>query len=328
MHILITGATGFAGGHLAAALGAQRDSELFGLSREGPPDQQSAPNALRLIACDLCDGPRIEALLRDVRPECIYHLAGYAQTGRSFSEPAAAWKGNLTATLTLYDAVARWGGKPRILYVGSGLIYGDSEGNDQSYDESCLLRPGSPYAASKAAADLASYQYTRSPGLDIVRARPFNHIGPRQSAQFAVANFARQIAAIEAGRQPPVLETGNLTPRRDLTDVRDVVRAYRLLMQKGKTGEAYNIGSGHAWSMREVLDGLLSRSEARIELRQKAELVRAAETAAIHADACKLRAETAWSPTYTLEQTLADTLAYWRATMSSGNGLAGSAAMK
>jgi GDP-4-dehydro-6-deoxy-D-mannose reductase len=314
MRILITGATGFAGGHLVATLAAEHKDTLIGLSREGkwPADRPSPGNALTLLPCDLCDGPRIEAILRDVQPDGIYHLAGYAQTGRSFTESAAAWEGNLAATLALYDAVVRWGGRPRILYVGSGLIYGDSEGTDQSYDERSLLRPGSPYAASKAAADLASYQYTRSPGLDIVRARPFNHIGPYQSAQFAVANFARQVAAIEAGKQPPVLETGNLTPRRDLTDVRDVVRAYMLLGHKGRTGEAYNIGTGRAWSMREVLDGLLAMSHARIDVRQKTELVRAAETAATHADAGKLRSETGWVPVYGLEQTLADTLSYWR----------------
>src|SRR5262249_15624135 len=128
--------------------------------------------------------------------------------------------------------------------VGSGLIYGDPETPDQAYDERCLLRPTSPYAASKAAADLVSYQYSRAPGLHVVRARPFNHIGPHQSPQFAAAHFAEQLAAIERGKQPAVLETGNLSPRRDLADVRDVVRAYTLLMERGRSGEAYNVGTG------------------------------------------------------------------------------------
>ena len=117
----------------------------------------------------------MEAILRDVRPDRIFHLAGYARTGRSYDEPDAAWAGNLTATRALYDAVARWGGRPRILFVGSGLIYGDPATPEQAYDEGCLLRPTTPYSASKAAADLASYQVTRAPGLDVVRARPFNH---------------------------------------------------------------------------------------------------------------------------------------------------------
>src|SRR5262249_23646066 len=151
-----------------------------------------------------------------------------------------------------------------------------------------------------------------SPGLDIVRVRPFNHIGPRQSAHFAVASFARQIAAIERGRQPPVLETGNLTPRRDLTDVREVVAAYLLLRAKGRTGEAYNVGSGTTHAMQEVLDRLRALSRVPIEVRQRPDLVRATETKAVRADATRLRQQTGWAPRYTLDQTLADTLAYWR----------------
>src|SRR5207248_6421611 len=178
---------------------------------------------LPLVDCDLCNGKHVEAVLRDVRPQAIYHLAGYASAGRSFAEPDAAWTGNLTATRSLYEAIIRWGGRPRILFVGSGQVYGEGGSCEIAQNEEGVLRPSSPYAASKAAADLASYQYSRAPGLDIVRARPFNHVGPRQSADYAIANFARQVAAIARGLQPPVLETGNLESRRDLSDVRDVV---------------------------------------------------------------------------------------------------------
>src|SRR6266699_5550209 len=217
MRILLTGATGFAGGHLAEALLAGGNVELFGVSRRAqwPAEWQHLAGRVSLRACDMGDGARVESVLREVQPQHIYHLAGYVHAGRSFKEADAAWAGNLSATRTLYDAIVRWGGRPRILYVGSGLIYGDPESPDQAYDERSLLRPASPYAASKAAADLVSHQYTQAQGLDIVRARPFNHIGPRQSADYAVANFARQLAAIERGRQPPLLETGNLSSRRD-----------------------------------------------------------------------------------------------------------------
>ncbi len=253
-----------------------------------------------------------EAILRDVQPEHIYHLAGYAHVGRSFQEPEASWEGNLTATRGLYDAVVRWGGRPRILFVGSGLVYGESEAAAEGCEETCLLRPDSPYAASKAAADLVSYQYTRHPGLDIVRVRPFNHIGPRQSPQFAVSSFARQLVAIERGRQPAVLEAGNLQSQRDLTDVRDVVAAYVLLMERGRTGEVYNIGSGQTCAMQTVLDRLVALSGVKVEVRQKASLVRGTDLAVIRANAGKLRRETGWSPRYTLDQTLIDTLAFWR----------------
>ena len=276
MRTLVTGITGFAGGHLAEALLQSQNTEVFGLSLlpEWPALWAHLQGRVRLTAGDLCDAPLVEAVLRDVQPQHIYHVAGYPHTGRSFKEPDAAWSGNLIATRTLYEAVLRWGGRPRILFVGSGLIYGDPETAEQAYDETCLLRPTSPYAASKAAADLASYQYAHAPGLDIVRARPFNHIGPRQAPQFAVAHFAQQLAVIQRGLQPPVLETGNLTPRRDLTDVRDVVRAYMLLIEQGRTGEAYNIGTGQTFSMQEILDRLVALAGVQVEVRQRSDLVR------------------------------------------------------
>src|SRR5579883_2746123 len=223
MRILVTGVTGFAGSHLAEALLAQGGHRVIGVARQGTWPEACCHLAaqVELYACDLCAGEALEQILRAVQPERIYHLAGYPHAGRSFQEADAAWQGNLTATRSLYDAVVRWGGRPRILFVGRGLVYGDSATGVQGCSENDLLRPDNPYATSKAAADLASYQYTRYPGLDIVRVRPFNHIGPRQAPQFAVSNFARQLAAIESGRQPPVLQTGNLQSYRDLSDVRD-----------------------------------------------------------------------------------------------------------
>jgi GDP-4-dehydro-6-deoxy-D-mannose reductase len=314
MRILLTGITGFAGGHLAEALLAGGVIELFGVARGArwSPEWQHLAARVDLRACDLADRPKVESLLRDVQPQQIYHLAGYAHVGRSFQETDAAWAGNLTASRQLYEAAGSWGGRPRILSVGSGLVYGDPQTPGETHDETSPLRPASPYACSKAAADLAGYQYARAPGLDIVRVRPFNHIGPRQSPQFAVAHFAQQIAAIEVGRQPPFLETGNLSPHRDLTDVRDMVRAYVLLMERGKIGEVYNAGTGEAHSMRAVLDHLLSLARVKIKVRQRPGLVRAAETAVVRANASKLRRELSWAPQFTLKQTLADILAYWR----------------
>jgi GDP-4-dehydro-6-deoxy-D-mannose reductase len=310
---LVTGVTGFAGGHLAEALLA-RGEVVVGLARRGdwPAMWAHLAGRAELRACDLCDGAALEALLRELRPARIFHLAGYAAVGTSFREPEAAWAGNLTATRRLYEAVANWGGRPRVLFVGSGLVYGEGEpGRPQ--DEKCPLQPSNPYASSKAAADLVSYQVTRSPGLEVVRARPFNHIGPRQAPQFAVANFARQLAAIERGQSAAVLEVGNLAPQRDLTDVRDMVAAYLLLMEHGRSGEAYNIGSGESYSMQSVLDRLLALSGLRVEVRQRADLVRSTDQAVIRVDAGKLRRETGWAPRHALEQSLADTLAYWRA---------------
>jgi GDP-4-dehydro-6-deoxy-D-mannose reductase len=314
MRILVTGITGFAGGHLAEALLARGGAEVHGVSRSGrwPAELRHLAGRAHLRPCDLGDRVAVEAVLREVRPERVFHLAGYAHVGRSVQEPDAAWGGNLTATRNLYEAIQRWGGGPRILFVGSGQVYGEPEAPEQAHHEGCALRPNTPYAASKAAADLLSYQVTRTPGLDVVRARPFNHVGPRQSAQFAVAHFAKQVAEIEGGRRPAVLETGNLAPRRDLTDVRDTVEAYLLLLERGRTGEAYNVGTGQALAMQEVLDRLLALAAVRVEVRKSEALVRPTETATVRADAARLRRETGWQPGRSLDQTLRDMLEYWR----------------
>jgi GDP-4-dehydro-6-deoxy-D-mannose reductase len=313
MRVLLTGATGFAGGYLAEALTA-RGVEVIGLSRRGewPACWRHLAGRVALRACDLADRSRVEAVLQDVQPGQVYHLAGYASTGRSYRESDEAWTGNLTATRNLFEAIHAWHGRPRILQVSSGLVYGEAPTPDQLVGEDAPLRPVSPYAASKAAADLAGYQYGRAHGLEVVRVRPFNHIGPRQSPDFAVSHFARQVAGAELGLQPPVIDTGDLCPRRDLTDVRDMVQVYILLMERGTAGEAYNAGSGAAVSMQFVLDRLREQARVPVEVRQRAQAQRAAEPAAVCADCRKLRAATGWMPRFLLEQTLADTLEYWR----------------
>jgi GDP-4-dehydro-6-deoxy-D-mannose reductase len=319
MRILITGATGFVGCHLARALLAQGGMEVAGLSLQTgwPPGADDIRAGIRLFHGDLCISSAVEAILHAVQPIQIYHLAGYADAGRSFTEAEAAWMGNLAATRSLYDAILRWGGRPRVLYVSSGAIYGEPRDVGRPVDEQSVLRPNSPYAASKAAADLASYQYACTAGLDIVRARPFNHIGPGQSPRYAVANFARQIARIEQGLQPPSLRVGNLWAARDMTDVRDVVRAYLALMERGQRGEAYNIGSGQTVTMQTCLDHLVKLSHVEVAVETDHQLVRRVETATIRVDATLLGLATGWTPHYSLEQTLADTLEYWRQNVSS-----------
>jgi GDP-4-dehydro-6-deoxy-D-mannose reductase len=313
MRTLITGAAGFVGGHLAELLLRDGGHEVHGLGRRAawPPALAHLTGRVRLHAVDLARADAIEALLRDLRPERIFHLAGYANTGKSFREPAAAWADNLQATFNLYEAVARTGLRPRILFASTGLIYGAPVG-DCLCREDDPLEPASPYACSKAAADLLSYQVTRHPGLDVVRARCFNMIGARQAADYATANFARQIAAAEAGVQAPVIETGDLSGRRDLTDVRDVVRAFVALLESGATGAAYNAGSGVAHSMQEVLDRMRALARVRIDVRQQCDPARKGEAAVSRADVAKLHAATGWRPSYTLDESLADLIDYWR----------------
>jgi GDP-4-dehydro-6-deoxy-D-mannose reductase len=321
MRILVTGCSGFVGGYLTESLVAAGET-IVGLSRHGrwPADLAHLSGRVDLRACDLSDRPRLEALLREVQPARIYHLGGYANVGRSFQESRAAWEGNLTATLILYEAIAAWGGRPRVLFVSSGQIYGDPGPGRPPLDEDAPLRPASPYAASKAAADLASYQQFRATGLEVVRVRPFNHVGPRQTPDYALAHFAKQLAVIERGEQPPLLLVGNLSAGRDLTDVRDMVRAYWLLMEHGRAGEAYNLGSGTVVTMQEVLDRLLAQSTVQVEVQREARLMRSSEAGALRADNGKAFRETGWRPEISLDTTLADTLEYWRKTYGKDEG--------
>jgi GDP-4-dehydro-6-deoxy-D-mannose reductase len=316
MRILITGITGFAGGHLAEfLLGQDKGLEIYGTSRSGrwPYFLSHLQGKIPLLAYDLCSAGAAREVVADVKPDRIYHLAGYAHAGRSLQEPEAAWAGNLAASLNLYQAIERWGGKTRVLYVGNGLIYGDQESGDWALDEATPLCPATPYACSKAAADLTSYQHTRFPGLDIVRVRPFNHIGPRQSPDYAVAHFAQQIAAIERGQRAPVLKTGNLASRRDLTDVRDTVRAYAAVMAQGRTGESYNVGSGVAPKMQTVVERLCALARVPIDVAQDHSLIRSMEESVVRADVSKIARELGWKPSYDLDRSLMDTLDFWRA---------------
>jgi GDP-4-dehydro-6-deoxy-D-mannose reductase len=292
--------------------------ELHGMARGAEPSasHQIVGGRGHFHTCDVAQAENLEGVIRSALPEQIFHLAGYAHAGQSFQEHGAAWDGNLTGTLNLLDAVGKIVPEARILFVGSGLIYGEPDPPGVPQAESAVLRPASPYAASKAAADLACYQATRAPGLDVVRARPFNHFGPGQSPQYAIAHFAQQIAEIEAGTRPAVLETGSLQAQRDLSDVRDVVAAYLLVMQRGRKGEAYNIGAGAAVSMQAIVDKLCTQARVKVEVRTKESLMRPNDTPIIIADAAKLRNEIGWKPAHTLDQSLADTLGYWREQMN------------
>jgi len=305
MRILVTGATGFVGRHFLDLGG----DKLIGVARNAAAHW---PADVPLHLLDLNDTDALQDLLRRADPDAIVHLAGYADAGSSFRHAEAAWSGNLTATLSLYRAVERWGGRPRVLFVSSGAVYGSALTARTTCDESTLLCPNSPYGASKAAADLASYQAFCHPGLPIIRVRPFNQIGPGQSNAFSVAAFAEQIARIEAGLAPPIVETGNLDGARDLTDVRDMVRAYRLLLDQGEPGDVYNAGSGAAVSMRSVVDDLIHLSGRSIQVRVRSERLRPQEANAAAVSAARLSAKTGWKPTIPLRQSLLEVLDDWR----------------
>jgi GDP-4-dehydro-6-deoxy-D-mannose reductase len=314
MRVLITGITGFVGSHLTELLIREGGHALFGLSRHGKWTGELAhlEGQANLFAIDLADISNLQKLVREVQPQWVFHLAGYANTGTSFKEPAKCWQDNLQATMNLYDALAALPEKPRVLFASTGLIYGDPDRPGEGCDESTVLKPASPYAASKAAADIFSYQFSRTAGLPILRVRLFNQFGARQSPDYALARFAKQLALIEAGQQEPILKTGDLSSYRDLTDVRDMVQAMRLVIEKGEAGEAYNAGSGGAIQIRDIVQQLTELANIPVQVQEQIDPNRKADTAVSWADNSKLMVATRWRREFKLATSLLDLLDYWR----------------
>jgi GDP-4-dehydro-6-deoxy-D-mannose reductase len=314
MRALVTGVTGFVGGHLAEHLTAMGDL-VVGLSASGrwPSGREAVGRAVRIERFDLASGDDagLADLIARKQPEAIYHLAAQANPQASVADPRGTWALNLGGTLTLLEAVKASGLKPRVVIVGSGVCYGNPPPEFLPVNESCPLRPNNPYAASKAAADLLGIQHHLAHGTDVVMARPFNHAGPGQSSSYVLATLARQVAEVEAGKRPRV-EVGNLDVVRDFTDVRDIVRGYRLLALKGVAGEIYNLGSGRGTKLFDALEFLRSKATAPVEVFVDPARVRPVDQPLLVADASKLRAATGWEPAFTIEQTLADMLDDWR----------------
>ncbi len=313
MRILITGATGFVGTHLIDWLCEHGQHEIHGIARQGRWAANYHPPAnVVLHTLDLGNLNDLRQVLGAVQPEWIFHLAGYANTGRSFREPDQAWSGNWQGTFQLYQALASCNIRARVLYTSTGLVYGSPTQGSHWCRESDPLFPASPYAASKAAADLLSYQVTCHPGLDVVRVRCFNQIGPRQAPDYATASFARQVAMIEQGLKPPILETGDLSAQRDLTDVRDMVRSFTALLEQAPAGEVYNAGSGQAQPMSAVVEKLVALTPSVIQIKQLIDPQRQKDTSVSRSDIQKIRQATGWSPAYSLEESLHELLNFWR----------------
>ena len=313
MRSLITGVGGFAGSHLADYLLAEGDAagevwgcDLFAARRP------YLSSKVHLIAADLRDPLAAQQVIAQSRPVRVFHLAGQAFVGDSWAHPWETIETNLRSQVNLLEAVLANGLRPSILVVGSSEEYGRRAIPGQAIDETQPLQPDSPYSVSKIAQDLLGLQYFLSYQLPIIRVRPFNHIGPRQNHKFVAAAFAAQVAAIEAGLQPPVIQVGNLEARRDFTDVRDTVRAYALLLERGQAGEVYNVGSGESHRIQDLLDVLLSLAQTPIRVETDPSRLRPHDVPDLVCDASRLRAATGWQPQYRLEETLRDLLKYER----------------
>jgi GDP-4-dehydro-6-deoxy-D-mannose reductase len=302
--ILVTGAAGFAGGHLLQRLAAEE--RVVAWTRAAPP---SARARLEWQRVDLLDGDHVRRVVAAVQPTHVYHLAGSTHVGQSWRNTVDTLSANILTTHHLFDALRRVSQPCRVLLTGSATVYAPAEA---PIAEEHALAPGSPYAVSKLAQERLGIRALAEDGLDVVLTRPFNHTGPGQRPDFAAPGMARQVALIERGAIPPVIRVGNLDARRDLTDVRDTVRAYELLMEKGTPGTVYNVASGEAHPIRAVLDGLIARSRVPVRVELDPNLLRPNDAPVFVGDASRLRAATGWEPEIGFDRMLDDLLAYWR----------------
>jgi GDP-4-dehydro-6-deoxy-D-mannose reductase len=317
--ILITGAAGFVGTHLLALLQEQGRPVVAWrlpshLPASGTPHALAPTRAVRWAFVNLLDRDRVREAVAVEAPSAIYHLAGAAHVGHSWDRSGETLETNVLGTEHLLEAVQRAGLRSRVLIPGSSTVYARS---DEPITEAHPIGPDSPYALSKLAQERLGARSALDDDLPVLLTRSFNHIGPGQSATFVASSFARQIALIEAGRQDPVLRVGNLDARRDLTDVRDTVRAYRLLMERGEPGRIYNVCSGRAYSIRDLLDGLLASSQARVQIETDPSLLRPIDNPLVIGDPTRIRQATGWRADIPLARTLHDLLDFWRTTAAS-----------
>lgn len=312
--VLITGITGFAGSFLAEHLLDLGDYEVSGtfLSEKSIENVAHIKEKLELVQVDLMNKDAIDSLVAAKKPDYVYHLAALSSPGKSFGDPMGTITNNIAAEIHMLEAVRTHNPQAHILITSSGDIYGKVAPENLPIDEDTPFNPTNPYSVSKIAQDYLGLQYCNSYGLDIIRVRPFNHIGPRQALSFALSDFAKRIVDIENGVTLPVLKVGNLTAKRDFTDVRDMVRAYVLLMEKGAKGDVYNIGSGVSHTLQEMVDIMQAKAKIPFTLEEDPSLMRPSDTPELVCDNTKMKKLTDWRPQIPLEQTLKDILDYWR----------------
>jgi len=309
---LITGISGFVGSHLAEYLLQSSNWEVAGTVFGPYGNIADLCGRLELYPAELSRLDVMTFILKQAQPDVIFHLAAQPLVSASRRDPWGTLETNIRMQLNVLEGVARVKPTCQVLVVGSSEEYGLVSPEDLPIDEETPLRPLSAYALSKVTQDLMGLQYALTHKLHIVRVRPFNHIGPRQRPGFVAPDLASQIAAAELGQQPPVLQVGNLEARRDFSDVRDVVRAYVMLLTHGEPGNVYNVGSGVSHSVQELLDGLLAMSQVSIEVVQDPQRMRPSDVPEVVCDASRIQKHTGWQPEISFEQSLQDILDYWR----------------
>ncbi len=310
MRIFITGATGFAGSHLVD-LFLQEGHEVHALVHPRSSTQSLPEHPLIFsVEGDLLDLEGLKTAVSSAKPDLIYHLAGQPFPARSWQDPAFTLAVNTGGTANLLEAAVAYG-RPRVLVITSAEIYGKIAPEELPITESTFPQPRHPYGVSKWAAGQLVPVYWQRYQLPVVEARPFNHIGPRQALGFVVPDFASQLAAIKLGLQPPMIRVGNLDAQRDFTDVRDVVRAYVALAERGEPGEGYLICSEQPVSIHYLLTALAELADVRVEIEYDPERMRPSDVPLLYASYRKINQHTGWRPEIHLRQSLADVLAGW-----------------
>ena len=313
-NVLITGIGGFVGKHLARHLLSKNNYTITGTyhSDTGLPQFNDIQDKITLVKIDLQDSAAVNDLILKHKPDVIFHLAAQTSPAESFKNPAYTLTNNIICELNILEFLKNNKLTTRLIIISTSETYGLIKPEDLPVDELTQLRPANPYAVSKIAQDYLALQYFLSYKVDVVRLRPFNHIGPGQSDKFVVSSFAKQIAQIEKGQKDPVMKVGNLEAKRDFTDVRDVVGAYEFAVGKAASGEAYNIGQGRSHAIREILDILLTNATKKIAVEQDPTLIRPVDLPDVVCDATKFSIMTGWKPEIPVERTVKDILDYWR----------------
>lgn len=307
LKVLITGATGFVGSHLIPLFDPS-EYNVYGTSFPQKPLRSQKD----IFFLDIRSDKKMDAVIQKTRPDWIFHLAAISNVRHSWQERKETLETNLLGTFNLFEAARKYVPECRILFISSSDIYGIHSPSERMLREDDSFQVVNPYAFTKVGAELLSQFYSQIENLDIVIARPFPHTGPGQGADFVCADWAFQIARIERGLREPVIKVGNIEVRRDFMDARDVVRAYLLLIQKGKRGEVYNVCSGRAVSLKHILELLLSFSSRKISIETDPEKIRKVDIPVLVGNNEKLKTLTSWEPQISLEKTLGDLLDYWR----------------
>ncbi len=314
-NVLITGVNGFVGSHMAEFVLEQKLGNVFGTVRGKTPSYENIKeikDKIIILNCDLTDYFAVKKTIKESQPDIVFHIAGQAFVPSSWESPHETLNSNILGSLNLFEGIRESGLDPRMQIACSSEEYGLVLENESPIKETNPLRPLSPYGVSKCAMDLLGYQFYKSYGMKIVRTRAFNHSGPRRGKEYVDSNWCMQVAMIEKEKQKPELYVGNLKAKRDFTHVKDIVRAYWIAVTKATPGEAYNICSGKAYSMQQVLDMILKLTDKKIKVVQDPARMRPSDVELLLGDNSKFVKETGWKPQIPFEQTLKETLEYWR----------------